>query len=154
MPFGLWTRVGPRKHKFIRIRQVAPMCPHGRAQWRHLANMIELSVFCGDAALCQITLTTCFSSFSIFFSDTIPCRQLKAKFHYASWFEARRRQIRSWSPTSFEPASVMEFGSKLATRQLCSEREIFRTGSHRVACVVSLSIASGGGQASVLSPVL
>jgi len=44
---------------------------------------------------------------------------LKAKFHYASWFEAGRRQVRSWSPTifdsnlsaiSFEPASVMEFG--------------------------------------------
>ena len=28
---------------------------------------------------------------------------LKAKFHYASWFEAGRR-------TSFEPASVTEFG--------------------------------------------
>jgi len=53
-------------------------------------------------------------------------KQLKAKFHYASWFEAGwfeagRRQVRSWSPTSFEPvrdqlrtsfepASVMEFG--------------------------------------------
>jgi len=46
---------------------------------------------------------------------------LKAKFHYASWFEAGRRQVRSWSPTSFEPvcdqlrtsfepANVMEFG--------------------------------------------
>jgi len=30
-PFGLWTRVGRRRHKFSRIRQVAPMCPHGRA---------------------------------------------------------------------------------------------------------------------------
>jgi len=37
MPFGLWTRVGRRKHKFSCIRQVAPMCPHGRhigATWR------------------------------------------------------------------------------------------------------------------------
>jgi len=31
LPFGLWTRVDQRKHKFSRIRQVAPMCPHGRA---------------------------------------------------------------------------------------------------------------------------
>jgi len=36
LPFGLWTRVGQRKQKFNYIRQVAPMCPHGRAHWRHL----------------------------------------------------------------------------------------------------------------------
>jgi len=28
--------------QFNRICQVAPMCPHGRAHWCHLANMIEL----------------------------------------------------------------------------------------------------------------
>ena len=27
---------------------------------------------------------------------------VKAKFHYASWFEAGRRQVRSWSATSFD----------------------------------------------------
>ena len=58
--FGLWSCVGRRKHKFTHIRQLAPMCPHGRAHWRHLANMIEQSVFGRYAALCQITLTTCF----------------------------------------------------------------------------------------------
>ena len=46
---------------------------------------------------------------------------IKAKFHYASWFEAGSELVRSWSPisfepvcdqlrTSFEPASVMELG--------------------------------------------
>ena len=30
------------------------------AYWRHLANMIELSVCNDDAALCQTTLTTCY----------------------------------------------------------------------------------------------
>jgi len=30
-PFGLWTRLGRRKHRLNRIPQVAPMCPHGRA---------------------------------------------------------------------------------------------------------------------------
>ena len=71
MPFGLWTRVGPRKHKFNYIRQVAPMCPHGRTHWRVpqpcprqsgrgiLANTIEASVCCGDAALYQTTVTIC-----------------------------------------------------------------------------------------------
>ena len=29
LPFGLWTRVGRRKHNFNHIGQVAPMCPHG-----------------------------------------------------------------------------------------------------------------------------
>ena len=62
MPFGLWTRVGRRKHEFSHDCQVAPMCPHGRvpmcphrrvpvspdgrapvspdgrAHWRHLVN--------------------------------------------------------------------------------------------------------------------
>jgi len=57
--FGLWTQVGRKKHKFNRIRQVAPMCTHGRAHWCHLANTIEPSVCGGDAALGQITLTTC-----------------------------------------------------------------------------------------------
>jgi len=28
---------------------------------------------------------------------------IKAKFHYASWFEAGSKLVRSWSPTSFEP---------------------------------------------------
>jgi len=46
MPFGLWTRVGRRKHVL-----------HG-AHWRNLVNTIEPSVCGGDAALCQIILTT------------------------------------------------------------------------------------------------
>jgi len=36
LPFGLWTRVGRRKHKFNRIHQVAPICFHERAHWRNL----------------------------------------------------------------------------------------------------------------------
>jgi len=56
LPFQLWTRVGLKEAQFNHIRQVAPMC---RAHWRHLANMIELSVCGSDVALCQITLTTC-----------------------------------------------------------------------------------------------
>jgi len=63
VPFGLWTRVGRRKHKFNSSRQVAPMCPHRRAlmraHWINLANTTEPSVFVGDASLCEITLTTC-----------------------------------------------------------------------------------------------
>jgi len=62
MPFGLWTRVDQWKHKFIRIHQVAPVCPQWRAHWRHLANTIEPSVCDSHAALCQITLTTCYNT--------------------------------------------------------------------------------------------
>jgi len=43
-----YTSGGANMHKFNRIRQVAPVCPHGR----NLANTIEPSVCCGDAALC------------------------------------------------------------------------------------------------------
>ena len=32
----------------------------GGERWRHLANTIELSMCSGDAAFCQITLTTCY----------------------------------------------------------------------------------------------
>jgi len=32
----------------------------GGVHWRHLANTTELSVSGGNAALCQITLTTCY----------------------------------------------------------------------------------------------
>ena len=32
------------------------------AHWRHMANTTEPSICGGDAALCQITLTTCFIS--------------------------------------------------------------------------------------------
>ena len=47
LPFRLWTRVGRRKHKFNRIRQVAPMYPHGTAHWRPLANTTEPWLRCG-----------------------------------------------------------------------------------------------------------
>jgi len=35
-------------HKFNRIRQVAPMCPHGRTRCCHLSNNIEPFVYGGD----------------------------------------------------------------------------------------------------------
>jgi len=60
MPFGLWSQVRRRKHKFNRIREVrwrqrALMGGHVGATWR-------MRLKCpsgGDAALCQITLITC-----------------------------------------------------------------------------------------------
>jgi len=48
MPFGLWTRVGPRQ------------CVRCGARWCNLANTTEPSMCGGDAAFCQITLTTCY----------------------------------------------------------------------------------------------
>jgi len=60
LPFGLWIRGDRRKHKFNRIRQVFANVPSYIGE--NLANTIESSVFGGDAALCQITLTTCYYS--------------------------------------------------------------------------------------------
>jgi len=53
MLFGMRNRVhGSRE----------PWCAH----WRHLANTIEPFVCCGDAALCEMTLTTCYTVVVIF----------------------------------------------------------------------------------------
>jgi len=54
LPFGLWTRAGRRMHKFNRIRQVVPMCPHGRTNCRYLANTIEPSVYGSDALIVKL----------------------------------------------------------------------------------------------------
>jgi len=47
---GVWVvrSGGQRKHKFSRILQVVPMCPHWRTHYRHLVNMIEPPVCGGD----------------------------------------------------------------------------------------------------------
>ena len=43
MPFLLWTRVGQRKHAL-----------HDGAHYRHLANTIELFIFCGRAKTAEL----------------------------------------------------------------------------------------------------
>ena len=48
---------GGPKHE--QVQSYSSSDANGRAHWRHLANTIELSVRGGDAALCQVTLTTC-----------------------------------------------------------------------------------------------
>jgi len=58
LPFGLWTLVGRRKHKliiFARLLQCAVMGGHIGATWQ----IYNWTVCGGDAALCQIILTTC-----------------------------------------------------------------------------------------------
>jgi len=42
---------GAKVHKFNHIRQVVPLCHHGRAYWCHFANTIEPSICCSDAVL-------------------------------------------------------------------------------------------------------
>jgi len=59
--FGTWTPVGPMNHVL-----------DGDAHWRHLANITESSVRGGDAALCQITSTTCLNA--VLLSVTSWCR--------------------------------------------------------------------------------
>jgi len=53
---------------------------------------------------------------------------IKAKFHYASWFETGSKLAGSWSPTSFEPDSVMEFGFNdvFTRRRNCSFAEYWK----------------------------
>jgi len=50
LPFGLWSQVGRRKHKFNRTRQVAPMFPRGRKHiavtWRIRLNHPSMAAMC------------------------------------------------------------------------------------------------------------
>ena len=46
----------------LQLRDVAMATICLSVHWRHLANTTEPSVCCGDAALCQITLTTCYAA--------------------------------------------------------------------------------------------
>jgi len=60
LPFGLWIRLGGSKHKFNRIRQVAPMCPHGRAHdatWRIRLNRPSVAAM---RSRVLFTLPTCY----------------------------------------------------------------------------------------------
>jgi len=56
LPFRMWTRVGRRIHKFSRICQVAPMCPHGRTRCRHLLITLNHPF----TAAMRLGLTTCY----------------------------------------------------------------------------------------------
>jgi len=60
--FAVWVvdSCALKEAKFNRIRQVVPMCRHGRAHWHNLVNTTKPYVCVSDAALCQITLTTCY----------------------------------------------------------------------------------------------
>jgi len=59
--FGLWCGVGCRKHKFNRIRQVAPMCPpvrqcalmggHIGAAWQIRLNCLPAAAMRPDVKL-------------------------------------------------------------------------------------------------------
>jgi len=51
LPFGLWTWVGQRKHMFNHTRQVAPMCPHGRAHWTYGIGPLSVCPVCNVGAL-------------------------------------------------------------------------------------------------------
>ena len=79
MPFGLRTRGrvgpgnrvrwGPEVLRDVTITTILALCMG--AHRRHLANTTEPSVCGGDAALCQITLTTCcLSSLHACFSNS------------------------------------------------------------------------------------
>ena len=68
-------------------------------------------------------------------------QEIKAKFHYASWFEAGRRQVRSWSATSFkpvcdqlrtscEPDSVMKFGFYETDRYTACKSDTRQSHTH------------------------
>ena len=54
------------------------------AHWRHLANTTEPSMCGGDAALCQITLTTCSIFLLAVLLTKLTCRLKIVKTHFLS----------------------------------------------------------------------
>jgi len=92
LPFGLWTRVNQRKHKFNHIRQVVPMfrttlCRELCKKRLNRSNTTEPSVCSGDVAVCQITLTTLHQSTCVSWHPQLSTagicesKVLLAKFH-------------------------------------------------------------------------
>jgi len=53
-------RLIDRSLLFVRAQNCYGADAYGGAYWRHLANTVEPSVCGGDAALCQITVITCY----------------------------------------------------------------------------------------------
>ena len=53
LPFGLWACISKRNYKFIRIHQVAPVCPY----CLHLATVTEPSICGGNAAFDRVIIT-------------------------------------------------------------------------------------------------
>jgi len=73
LPYGLWTRVGGKN-----IQSYLPGGTNVPSWSAHLANTIVPSVCCGDAAaLCQITLTTCYCYY-YFMPSCINFKELEA----------------------------------------------------------------------------
>jgi len=56
IPFGLWSWTAVWDANSCGLKEARV----GGAHWLNLANTIEPSVCGGDAALCQITLTSCY----------------------------------------------------------------------------------------------
>ena len=106
---------------------------HNRAQRVAAAKQLLVPAVTSDSASLNVKVTCIFLFVTLqSMLSVILC--VKAKFHYTIWFEAGRRQVRSQIPlrylvwswfkagciqvrswlnlsvTSFEPASIMEFG--------------------------------------------
>ena len=93
----VWTRVGRRKHKFNRIRQVALMYLHRKTNWRHLANTTEPSVCGGDTFLCQMTLLSSGFPPSQGNAEALDRWGRKTKHHLISYFLSNStKNYRNW----------------------------------------------------------
>ena len=104
------------------------LCLHDTIQpvVQQLFNRFNNRLYRVDGVLRDATTSQQLFRTAVLMSSTLGRQLLKAKFHYASWFEAGRRQVRSLSATNFEPVcdqlrtsfeldSVMEFGREPAS---------------------------------------
>jgi len=67
---------------------------------------------------------------------------VKARFHYASWFEAGSKLVGDQLRTSFEPANVMEFGfNEMYLRSVCQVCSRYRPRSRSITANCSAFLA-------------
>jgi len=97
------------------------------SRWDHSITAGLIGVH--NAAACSLCLVKAKFHYARWFGagSKLVADRFEAKFHYAIWVKAGRRQVRSWSAlsvTSFEPASIMEFGFKTSLARFFSEREL------------------------------
>jgi len=84
MPFGIWTPVVSRKHVL-----------DGGAYWHNLANTTEPSMYGGDAALRQITSTTCLLLSRVASMGETIIMSVITHLHVSAWYVWRNKTARA-----------------------------------------------------------
>jgi len=97
------------------------MCHHESTHWRHLANTVEPSICCGNAALCQITLATYFIGFENLSFKLLVCFKHCDNIYYMlSVSLCRKHDIRYHGVFAALLAFIMQWPILMCSLIMCS----------------------------------